>query len=114
MNLDVLNRNPFFYDYPEGRDEEKERTVRQILELLDGVNRFTAECILRDAIQYLDNLCFIDMKNEVLERKKPEKKPDPWLTPAVPEPKKSFYGEDRGCGQGKMTLCRPFMGRLFC
>ena len=90
MNLDVLNRNPFFYDYPEGRDEEKERAVRQILELLDGVNRFTAECILRDAIQYLDNLCFIDMKNEVLERKKPDKKPAPWLTPDVPEPKKPF------------------------
>jgi len=93
MNLELLNRNPFFCDFPEGRDEEKERAVRQILDVLDGVNRFTAECILRDAIKYLDNLCFLDMKNEVLGRKKPEKEPDPWLAPAKQEPKKKSFTE---------------------
>lgn len=94
MNTDVLNESPFVHDRQKGRDEEIDRSARQVLELLDGINFMTVKLILDRAAWFLDQVTFLDMKNDVLQRKEPEPEPDPWKpVHGEPAPRKKSFTE---------------------
>ena len=94
MNIEVLNESPFVRDHQEGQREEMEKAAREVLELLDGTNFFMSKVILQRAEQLLDQACFLDMKNDVLQRKEPEPEPDPWKPVHVePAPRKKSFTE---------------------
>lgn len=94
MNIEVLNESPFVRDHQEGQREEMEKAAREVLELLDGTNFFMSKVILQRAEQLLDQTCFLDMKNDGLQRKEPEPEPDPWKPVHVePAPRKKSFTE---------------------
>lgn len=75
MNTDVLNESPFVHDDQEGQVEEIDKGAREVLKVMDGANVLMAKFILQRAEQYLDQTCFLDMENKVLQRKEPDERP---------------------------------------